>query len=192
MSAKARHYPISDATEPTFFAEKPGLFSCASISLRLQYSFFTSRVPAGKFSIRFPYPVPGLGVTFRKLRSGDRRKATQMKTATVERRRERRQQIENEKFASQAEREAVWNRRQGRRVLSWKCRSGDSFTMDFSFCKTVIVEFDHAADSTDDVPGPCRQAAIPDETFPTSGLELNVGSEIIRLSCCPLPVVLTS
>jgi len=75
-----------------------------------------------------------------------------MKTATVERRRERRQQIENEKFASQAEREAVWNRRQGRRVLSWKCRSGDSFTMDFSFCKTVIVEFDHAADSTDDVP----------------------------------------
>ena len=75
-----------------------------------------------------------------------------MKTGTAERRRERRQQIENEKFARQAEREAAWNRRGGRRFLTWKCRCGDSFSIEINFRKVVIVEFDPECDSIDDVP----------------------------------------
>jgi len=75
-----------------------------------------------------------------------------MKTATAERRRERRQQNENDKFARQAEREAAWNRRGGRRFLTWKCRCGDSFSIDIDFRKVVIVEFDPERDSIDDVP----------------------------------------
>ena len=64
-----------------------------------------------------------------------------MKTGTAERRRERRQQIENEKFARQAEREAAWNRRGGRRFLTWKCRCGDSFSIEIhpEFAVTVVA-----------------------------------------------------
>lgn len=75
-----------------------------------------------------------------------------MKTTTAERRRERRQQNENEKFARQAEREAAWDRRPGRRFITWKCRSGDSFSIDLDFTQSVTVDFDPECDSIDDVP----------------------------------------
>ncbi len=75
-----------------------------------------------------------------------------MKTSTAERRRERRQQNENEKLARQAEREAARDRRGGRRFITWKCRGGDLFTLDFDFSKTVVIDFDPDVDKVDDVP----------------------------------------
>ncbi len=75
-----------------------------------------------------------------------------MKTATAERRRARRQKNENEKLARQAEREAAWDRRGGRRFMTWKCRGGDSLSLDLDFRKVVVVDFDPECDSTDDVP----------------------------------------
>ncbi len=85
-----------------------------------------------------------------KGKTAERRRERRQKTA--ERRCERRQQVENERLARQAEREAARQRRGGRRLMSWKVRRGDSFSIDIDFRNSVIIEFDPEKDSVDDVP----------------------------------------
>jgi|GEM_PF-2807071 len=36
--------------------------------------------------------------------------------------------------------------------MTWKCRGGDSLSLDLDFRKVVVVDFDPECDSTDDVP----------------------------------------
>jgi len=75
-----------------------------------------------------------------------------MKSASAERRRERRQRVENEKLVRQAEREAAWRRRSGRRIVTWKCRRGDSSSINLDFRRVVVLDFDPECDRVEDVP----------------------------------------
>jgi hypothetical protein len=70
-----------------------------------------------------------------------------------DRRRIRREQVDNEREARAAERAQSWSRRSDRRVFQWRCRRGDAVQVVLDFSDAVIIEFDPGVDGIEDIPG---------------------------------------